>query len=79
MNWIWNKLLTKDCVTLLIVAIAILLIVAWAVIDSNRRLQTENQRLVDRQATIDRAIIESLHSIYNCLPQPVSYTEVSHE
>lgn len=76
MNWIWNKLLTKDCVMFLVTAIAILLIVVWALNDRNQRLRIENQRLVNRQVVIDRAILEGLDSIYDALPRPVNYVEV---
>ncbi len=74
-NWIWNKLLTKECVVVLIAAIVILLIIVWAVDDRNQRLQIENQRLVDRQAKIDYLILEGMKSIFDAFLQPVEYVE----
>lgn len=44
MNWIWNKLLTKECVIVLIATIVILLIIVWAIDDRSQRLRIENQR-----------------------------------
>ena len=81
-NWIWNKLLTKECVVTLIATIVILLFVAWIIIDGNRDLQVENEGLMqrvnyleDRQLIIDRAILEGILNIHDALLQPVNYTE----
>ena len=81
-NWIWNKLLTKECVVTLIATIVILLFVTWIIIDGNRDLQVENEGLMqrvnyleDRQLIIDRAILEGILNIHDALLQPVNYTE----
>ena len=78
-NWIWNRLLTKECVIPLMAIIALLILVLWFVDDRNQQLEQENQRLVDRQVQIDRAILEGILSIQDALPRPVNYVEVMSE
>ncbi len=73
MNYIWNKLLTKECVIPLIAIIVILLVTIWIVDDRNQQLRAENKRLVERQVQIDAAIIDALQGIYDAMPQPVQY------
>lgn len=76
----------RDWTIRLIAMIAILLVIAWALIERNDNLREKNEQLQkrisyleDRQVEIDRAILESMKSIYDALPQPVNYVEVSHE
>lgn len=76
----------RDWTIRLIAMIAILLVIAWALIERNDNLREKNEQLQkrisyleDRQVEIDRAILESMKSIYDALPQPVNYVEVSYE
>lgn len=41
MNWIWNKLLTKECVVPLIGIIVILLLTIWIIKDKNQQSQED--------------------------------------
>jgi Na+/H+ antiporter NhaD/arsenite permease-like protein len=86
MNWIWNRVLTKECVVTFIGIIAILLLVSWFFIEKSEQLQVENEQLAgriswlrDRQIEIDRAILEGMKCIYDALPRPVNYVEVYDE
>ncbi len=76
MNWIWNKLLTKECVVPMIAVIAILVLAVWFLVERNDHLEAENRQLAARQLIIDRAIIEGIQSIHDALPRPVNYVEV---
>jgi len=79
MNWIWNKLLTKECVIPMIAVIAILMVAVWFLVERNDHLEAENDNLAARQLIIDRAIIEGMQSIFDALPRPVNYVEVYSE
>ena len=76
MRWIWNKLLTKECVVTLVAIIALTVLVSWFFIERSQHLQAENKKLSDRQLIIDRAILEGMKSIFDALPRPVTFTEV---
>lgn len=76
MNWIWNKLLTKECVIPMIAVITILVVAVWFLMEQNDHLQTENRQLADRQLIIDRAILEGMECIMDAMPRPVGYVEV---
>ena len=79
MNWLWNKLLTKECMIPMIAIIAILVVAVWFLIERNTHLEQENRQLAARQLIIDRAIVEGLECIMDALPRPVTFVEVSHE
>lgn len=76
----------RDWTIRLIAMIAILLVIAWALIERNDDLREKNEQLQkrisyleDRQVEIDYLILEGMKSIFDAMPQPVQYVEVSHE